>query len=127
MTPDEKKLAKLDPVFARKVRAVLDDMRGKGWRPFIAEGLRTKAQQAEKMRLKLSRTMNSYHRTGKAADIVDERWGWNKMPIIQKVLWIVHIRSTCKAHGLTSGSFWTRYYGKYGDWAHVSWGESKRQ
>jgi hypothetical protein len=67
----------LDPKFKPIVLEVLTRMEAKGWQPFVCEGKRSVAQQREKVRLGYSKTMNSYHLTGKAADIVDKRYMWD--------------------------------------------------
>lgn len=68
----------LDPTFKPIVLEILTRLEKKGWQPIVAEGRRTVEQQKEKVRLGYSKTMKSYHLTGKAADIVDKRFLWNK-------------------------------------------------
>jgi len=67
-----------------KIEAILADVSSHGYNGiFIAEAMRTKEQQAEKVRLGYSKTMNSYHLKrgsdgkGLAADIVPKSTGWN--------------------------------------------------
>lgn len=67
----------LDPRFKPVVLEILTKLEAKGWQPIVAEGRRTREQQAEKVRLGYSKTMNSYHLSGLAADIVDKRYLWN--------------------------------------------------
>lgn len=115
------KLAELDPQFRPKAAAVLADLKGKGWNVFIAEGRRTITQQAQKVAAGFSHTMKSKHIDGLAADIVPHPYGWN-IPLAKKIRYIAHMRSTCKAHGLVSGSLW-KSFGKWGDWAHTQLGK----
>ncbi|MFW3387993.1 UNVERIFIED_CONTAM: hypothetical protein RF648_18480, partial [Kocuria sp. CPCC 205274] len=52
---------------------------------YVIEGLRTKARQTELVKAGKSKTMKSYHLTGKAVDLWDGR-SWEKMdfaPIIR--------------------------------------------
>jgi hypothetical protein len=72
-----KALNSLQPKFKPIVLEILTRLEAKGWQPIVAEGLRTVEQQREKVRLGYSQTMNSYHLTGMAADIVDKRYLWN--------------------------------------------------
>lgn len=67
----------LEPKFRPIVLEILKQLEAKGWQPIVAEGRRTVAQQREKVKLGYSKTMNSYHLTGMAADIVDKRYMWN--------------------------------------------------
>jgi len=67
-----------------KIAAVIDALAHHGYPDvFIAEAMRTVAQQREKVRLGYSKTMNSYHLKrgsdglGLAADIVPRSTGWN--------------------------------------------------
>jgi len=67
----------LNDKFKPIVLEIMTRLEAKGWRPIVAEGLRTRAHQAEKVRKGYSTTMNSYHLTGMAADIVDKRYNWD--------------------------------------------------
>ena len=67
----------LDLKFQPIVKEILEKLSEKGYEVMVCEGRRTKAQQAEKVRLGYSKTMNSYHLSGLAADIVDKRYMWN--------------------------------------------------
>jgi len=60
----------LNAVFVSKVRRVLDCLK-KRWQPVVASGLRSESEQREKVALGYSLTMNSKHRIGNAADIID--------------------------------------------------------
>lgn len=67
----------LEAKFKPIVLEIMTRLEAKGWQPIVAEGRRTLAQQKEKVRLGYSKTLNSYHLTGMAADIVDKRYMWN--------------------------------------------------
>jgi len=67
----------LEEDFKPIVEDILSQLEAQDFQPFVCEGRRTKAQQAEKVRLGYSKTMNSYHLSGLAADIVDKRYMWN--------------------------------------------------
>lgn len=122
----------LHRVLIRKVRAVLRDLQGHGWKPLIAEGLRTLEQQRAKVQAGYSKTMNSKHLKqadgyGHAADIVDARYLWNDNSFFYKLFrcptckvpgFRDHLGSSARAHNLRWGGTW-KSYGKYGDWAHV--------
>lgn len=72
-----KALESLNPRFKPIVLEILTRLEAKGYQAAVIEGLRTKEQQAEKVRLGYSTTMHSYHLTGFAADICDKRYLWN--------------------------------------------------
>jgi len=67
----------LEDRFKPIVLEIMTRLEAKGWQPVVAEGRRTVAQQREKVRKGYSKTMNSYHLSGMAADIVDKRYLWN--------------------------------------------------
>lgn len=67
----------LEPKFKPIVLEILKRLEALGYKPIVAEGRRTLAQQREKVKLGYSQTMNSYHLTGMAADIVDKRYNWD--------------------------------------------------
>ncbi len=101
----------LTGAFADKVRNVLTCLQGKGWRPRVASGLRSREEQAEKVRLGYSQTMDSRHLTGNAADIIDRGLAWT----IGKDHQYWKDLSTCaKAEDLTWGGDWSM-----ADVAHV--------
>jgi hypothetical protein len=70
-------LDSLEPTFKPIVEEILAKLKAKGWQPIVAEGRRTLAEQKEKVRLGYSTTLNSYHLSGMAADVVDKRFLWN--------------------------------------------------
>lgn len=67
----------LNDKFKPIVLEILTKLEAKGYQPIVAEGLRSVAQQQEKVKLGYSTTMHSYHLSGFAADIVDKRYMWN--------------------------------------------------
>src|SRR5689334_19131813 len=71
------KLKGLVPGFIPVVAKIMKDLKDLGYQPRIMEAVRTRAQQAEKVRLGYSQTMNSKHIGGKAVDIVDKRYNWD--------------------------------------------------
>lgn len=105
------RLLKIYKPMRPKVAAVLSDLEGKGWRPFIDVGVyRTPAEQMKKFRQGVSKVTWSFHNaTNKdgtpgslAADIVDTHWGWsNKCP----TRYWLQIAASAKAHGLETGAY----------------------
>ncbi len=112
---DRSNLSGLQPDFRAKVERVLRRLQAKGWQPRVAEGRRTRAQQAEKVRRGYSRTMNSRHLTGRAADIVDRRWGWEGPAADTNHRFWRDLGAAAKAEGLTWGGDWRSFK----DVAHV--------
>jgi hypothetical protein len=105
------RLGLMDDAMRPKVAAVLADMEGHGYQPFIDGAVyRTPAEQAAKVRQGVSKVYYSFHNVtsqdGKpdslAADIADTRWGWsNKCP---RRYWLM-LASSCENHGLNSGIY----------------------
>lgn len=112
---DRRNLKGLQPAFRAKVERILARLQSQGWRPFVVEGLRTRAQQARKVRLGYSKTMSSRHLTGNAADIVDERWGWDGPAKDPDHAFWRDLGRAAAAEGLTWGGSWKRFK----DVAHV--------
>jgi hypothetical protein len=107
---NEAMLAKVYPTLRPKIRAIISDMEGKGWKPVIDVGVyRTPAEQAEKKRNGYSKVSYSYHNvTGAngqpeslAADIVDARYGWDA----PSSYWL-QLASSAEAHGMETGIRW---------------------
>ncbi len=76
---DTRNLEGLDPMFSQKILRVLSALAKKGWKPRVAEGLRTIEQQQEKIdlgRSSLKNPQDSKHVQGLAVDIIDSRYGW---------------------------------------------------
>jgi hypothetical protein len=72
-----KQLESLDSRFKPIVLKIMEELEVRGHQPIVAEGRRTLAQQQEKVRLRYSKTLQSYHLSGLAADIIDRRLAWN--------------------------------------------------
>ncbi len=88
----DQELLSLNGDMRNRVRHVITRLHGRGWRPVVFHGRRTAEQQADKVRLGYSPTMNSFHVAGtqlhhhrngmnwdvkgEAADIVDARYLW---------------------------------------------------
>ena len=67
----------LHPSLKPRVDRILKALTAKGWQPIVASGGRTVAEQKIKVAKGYSKTMQSRHIGGFAADIVDKRYGWN--------------------------------------------------
>jgi len=91
----------LQPWFREILGDVMHDLREQGFQPRVVSGFRTREQQAEKVRLGYSRTMNSPHRLGLGADIIDRRRGYppggETDPIFEA------LRQSAEEHGLGWG------------------------
>ena len=86
MVAVNKQFLSLDKRFQPTVFKILSGLEKFGWQPIVGEGLRTEAEQKQKVAAGDSQTMNSYHLTGLAADIVDKRYMWD-LPVVHK-LWL---------------------------------------
>ena len=93
----------LNDAFAIKVKGVIECLEGKGWKPRVASGLRSRAEQAEKVRQGFSPTMSSKHLSGTAADIIDRRHAWN---IGKNHTYWADLCVCAKAQGLVWGGDW---------------------
>ena len=102
---NQKMLAQLHPGIRAKVAAVLSDLRGHGWRPRIQQALRTQAEQMENVRKGVSRTKNSYHLYGLAADILDDDNPLGADRIKERRFCLM-LASSAWAHGLGTGTLW---------------------
>lgn len=88
MNPLDAKLSTItaDGNFRAKVQATLDSLESLGEDPKIFETIRTVAEQREKVRRGVSKTMRSYHLKrgkdgkAKAADVASKSKGWNVGP-----------------------------------------------
>lgn len=97
------RLGEMTPSFRLKVAQIVNDLRGKSHDPIIGSGLRTKAQQKEKVEKGYSMTTKSYHLAGsdglsRAADIVPRTTLWNA----NKRYWLM-LGSSALAHGVGWG------------------------
>jgi hypothetical protein len=108
----------LENKFKPIVLEILTRLEQLGYQPFVCEGRRTIAQQREKVRKGYSKTMNSYHLSGMAADIVDKRYMWD-IPISHQY-WkdqgkiVEDLKKTNK--GLYWGGSWKYPYQRYVDY-----------
>lgn len=100
-----KKLNGLVPAFVDKVAVVMEKMAKLGWKPRIAEALRTQAQQKQKVAAGNSTTLKSKHLLGEAVDIIDTRYAWN-IPLTHK-FWY-QLGTTALAEGLVWGGIWLK-------------------
>ncbi len=74
------------PELQKIVWEIMIKLEEKGWKPTVAQGLRTVAQEAAHVANGTSSTMKSYHLTGLAVDIVDEKLQWN-IPVVHQFWW----------------------------------------
>jgi hypothetical protein len=98
------------------VLEILQELEKRGWQPKVAEGRRSAEQQREKVRLGYSQTMNSYHLSGLAADIIDTRHAWN-IPLTHQ-FWvdlgdIVNRLHVPEEGRIRWGGTWDRPYSMY--------------
>ncbi|RMG19279.1 MAG: M15 family peptidase, partial [Planctomycetota bacterium] len=119
---DPRNLDGLDERFRPKVVRILQRLQQKGWQPRVASGRRTLAQQREKVRKGYSKTLRSWHLLGRAADIVDRRWGWNGPAAnLDHPFW-KDLGEAARLEGLTWGGNWKRFR----DVAHVQDDDRRR-
>lgn len=115
---NEKQLKNVHPTLARKVRAVLTDLEGHGWQPYIASAWRSVAEQKKIVERGDSKVYFSFHNATRvdgtpcalACDIVDVRYSWDS----PKRYW-THLGSSANAHELVWGGGWKNFP----DVAHV--------
>jgi|SRR5438309_263896 len=111
-------LASLHPVFATRVESVVAHLRKKGWQAFVWEGKNRSRKQAEQNAQTGVGIKKSWHRRdirGRlgdqvielyAADIVDERWGWEGPAAdLDHPFWN-DLGEYAKAEGLEWGGEW---------------------
>ena len=109
-----KHLKAIKPKLANKVMRIMAELERDGWQPIIAEGVRTKAQQAVKVRQGNSKTMKSKHLTGDAVDIVDKRYGWNGVAAnLGYQFWRKYGELCTNDSELRWGGDWGRGYERY--------------
>jgi hypothetical protein len=104
-----------DPKLQAALPLIMQDLRNQGYQPKIASGIRTPEEQAEKVRLGYSQTQNSKHLYGKAADIVDQRWGWDGPAADPNHPFWNALGEAAKRHGVQWGGDWKNFR----DPAHV--------
>jgi len=125
-TRHEEALSSMHPVFRGLVKSVIEHMNNKGWQAFVWQGkTRTEAQAAKNAKkgtgIKMSWHRPEVHaRLGAqvvelyAADIVDERWGWEgPAKDLDHPFW-KDLGNYAKAEGLEWGGDWSKR-----DVAHV--------
>jgi peptidoglycan L-alanyl-D-glutamate endopeptidase CwlK len=119
--PQEKKLASLNPPFRAKVETVLTRLRGRGFQSKIVFGWRSVAVQMELVRTGRPTVHFSFHNAQRpdgtpnayAADIVDERWGWE--PAAEENSYWEALGEEARALGLVWGGDWRTFK----DVAHI--------
>lgn len=114
----EAKIAKLKPEIQQKIRNVLIKLKKLGWQPIVAEGLRTIEEQKNKIKGGFSKVKNpsaSLHTQGLAADIVDQRYGWNGPAKDLKFKFWLDLGKIAAEEGLEWGGNWKSFK----DVAHV--------
>ncbi len=110
----KKHLLEVKPALAEKVIPILESLEDEGWEPRVVEGLRTMAQEREKVRLGYSHTMHSKHLTGDAVDVVDKRYGWDHVASnLGYEYWREQGKLVDHTPGLTWGGDWGRGYARY--------------
>jgi hypothetical protein len=122
----ERALATMHPVFASRVKSVIAHLNKKGWQAFVFQGKDRTPKQAEsnaktRVGIKMSwHRPDVYGRIGDqilelyAADIIDERWGWEgPVKDLDHPFW-KDLGKYAKASGLEWGGDW-----KKRDVAHV--------
>jgi peptidoglycan L-alanyl-D-glutamate endopeptidase CwlK len=107
-TASERHIDSLEPRFAKKVRAVLKALEKKGWQPVVISGRRSLAQQKKIVSGGRSRTMKSLHLCGRAADIMDRRYGWKGRAAKPSFEFWVDLGKAARAEGLEWGGDWKR-------------------
>lgn len=124
-------LNRFHPVFRYKLELILRDMTVSGWQPHVYSGVRTTAEQAEKVRLGYSKTMLSDHVSNvvhmlpegrgtftefyaNAADIADRRYGWSGLAANKNFQFWNDLGRIAQKHGCGWGGNW-----KMRDVAHV--------
>ena len=125
-------LSKLHPLFRQRVESILRDLRQLGWQPVVAEGVRSREQQLEKVNKGYSKTMQSWHVPGTAkaawragnsydvvvggaADIVDQRFGWHGPAANLEFQFWKDLGKVAKQHGCSWGGDWNSFK----DVAHI--------
>ena len=124
----DRELASLNPVFAALIKSVIAHLNKKGWQAFVFQGKTRTPQQAKDNVKKKTGIEMSWHRPdvhGRlgdqiiqlyAADIVDERWGWEGPARDTNHPFWNDLGGYAKAAGLEWGGEWK---GKKKDVAHV--------
>ncbi len=106
---NEAKLAECQPIFARKVKAILDDLEGHGLRPRIQEAWRSPARQRKLLREGFTKVAWGMHNAttddGKpealAVDVLDD-----ERPNKESIRFLLLLATSAKAHGCLTGISW---------------------
>lgn len=112
------KIKEVKKLFQPKIYAILAELETKGYRPIVAEGLRTLAQENVKIKegnTQLSNPKRSRHTTGDAVDIVDARYGWEGPAANLKFKFWTDLGIAAREQGLEWGGDWHSFK----DVAHV--------
>lgn len=122
--PVNRDLTLLAPGMRRAVEAVVAEMQGAGWDPWVFECNRTAERQAwiyaqgrtrpGKVVTKAASHLQSWHGHGLAVDIIDRQKHWDATPGFWSAL-----GAACRRHGLTWGGDWA----SFPDRPHCQWGE----
>lgn len=110
---NERMLTEVWPPLSPKLRAVLRDMQGHGWRPRIQQAWRSPAAQMDAYRKGYSGLKWGLHCVvndkggpcSLAADIVSD-----DNPYEEPAQFLHDLASSAAAHGLTTGLHWTKPY-----------------
>lgn len=109
------KLSQVRPELIKKVFPIMACEEKLGWKVIVAEGMRTKAQEREKVRKGYSQTMHSKHLTGSAVDIVSQ-YGWDgPASNLKYKFWKDQGACAHKVGGVTWGGDWHSFK----DVAHI--------
>ena len=126
MQRHEREMASLNPAFKSFVQFVIDQMINKGWQAFVWQGKTRTEEQAKANVKKKTGIRLSWHRPDVigllgdqvvqlyAADIVDERWGWEGQAKNKNHQFWKDLGGYAKAVGLEWAGDWAKK-----DVAHV--------
>jgi len=126
------------PVFQWRLNIILGELRSLGWKPKVhSEAFRTLEQEKQKVKEGNSETTSSWHVIGNrrwmahgrsqidvlfgnAADIIDERWGWDGPAMNPKFKFWTDLGRIAKKYGCEWGGDWKDKHGKpKPDSAHI--------
>ena len=108
-TRNAKLLRQCDPVFARKVSAILADMEGHGLKPRVQESWRSLARQNTLKQQGFTQLAWSFHNATNtqgqpdslAVDLVDEQY-----PLQSPTRFLLLLASAARSHGCVTGIVW---------------------
>ncbi len=107
--PTPAALKGLEPAFRVKVEAVLKELQENGWQPVVVSGKRSKKQQKKILAAGRSRTMKSLHLCGRAADLMDRRYGWKGEAASPKFAFWQALGIAARRQGLVWGGDWKSF------------------